>query len=87
MFTSEPKLFSIGTISLPLETLEIMVVNIVLTKKTTNSRGEPSYNLRISIENVIDKKPKVSVEDKVYPETYYHHTSGQVQVNETPTKV
>jgi hypothetical protein len=27
MFTSEPELFSIGIISLPLETLEIMVVS------------------------------------------------------------
>jgi hypothetical protein len=30
MFNSEPKLFSIGTISLPLETLEIVVFNTVV---------------------------------------------------------
>jgi hypothetical protein len=30
MFNSEPKLFSIGTISLPLEILEIVVFNTVV---------------------------------------------------------
>jgi hypothetical protein len=29
MFTSEPELFSIGTISLPLKTLDIVVISIV----------------------------------------------------------
>jgi len=35
MFASELKLFSIGKISFPLETLEIMADNIVRTEKTT----------------------------------------------------
>jgi hypothetical protein len=35
MFISELDLFPIGTISLPLEILEIVVVNIIKIKKTT----------------------------------------------------
>ncbi len=37
MFASELKLFSISTISLPLETLEIMVVNTIQTKRATKT--------------------------------------------------
>jgi hypothetical protein len=33
------------------------------------------------------KKHDVNLKDKVYLETYYHHTLGQVQVDETPMKV
>lgn len=90
MFANQLELFSIGTISLPLETLETVVVNIIQTKRTTKityCRGKPFYNLKSSTKNVLDKKPKVSLEDNVYRETYYHHTSGQIQVDETPAKV
>jgi hypothetical protein len=31
--------------------------------------------------------PKVSLEDKVNPETYYHHSQDDIQVDETPTKI
>jgi hypothetical protein len=27
------------------------------------------------------------LEDKVYLETYYHHSQDDIQVNETPTKI
>lgn len=45
MFANELELFSIGTISLSLKTLEIVVVNITQIKRiieTTNSRAKPS---------------------------------------------
>jgi hypothetical protein len=32
-------------------------------------------------------KPKVSLKDKVYPKNYYHHNQGDIQVDETPTKI
>jgi hypothetical protein len=35
MFVSEHDLFSIGTINMPLEILEIVVVNIIQTKRTS----------------------------------------------------
>jgi hypothetical protein len=36
MFANQLELFSIGTISLPLETLETVVVNIIQTKNYKN---------------------------------------------------
>jgi hypothetical protein len=32
-------------------------------------------------------RPKVSLEDKVYLETYYHHSQDDIQVDDTPTKI
>jgi len=32
-------------------------------------------------------KPEISLEDKVYPETYYHHNQANMEVDETPTKM
>jgi len=32
-------------------------------------------------------KLEVSLEDKVYPETYYHHSQDDIQVDETPAKI
>ncbi len=31
--------------------------------------------------------PKISLEDKVYPKTYYHHSQDDIQVDETPAKI
>ncbi len=30
---------------------------------------------------------EVSLEDKVYPKTYYWHSHNDIQVDETPTKI
>ncbi len=32
-------------------------------------------------------KPKTSLEDKVYLETYYHHRQADIKVDETPAKI
>jgi hypothetical protein len=32
-------------------------------------------------------KPKVSLEDKVYLETYYHHSQDDIQVDEALAKI
>ncbi len=32
-------------------------------------------------------KPEVSLEDKVYIETYYRHSQDDIQVDETPAKI
>jgi hypothetical protein len=32
-------------------------------------------------------KPEVSLEDNVYPKTYYHHSQDDIQVDEIPTKI
>jgi hypothetical protein len=30
---------------------------------------------------------EMSLEDKVYPKTYYHHSQVDIEVDETPTKI
>jgi hypothetical protein len=70
MFASEPKLFLIGIISLPLIFLEIVVINIIEHEKTTkiiDSIVELSCKLKCSVETTFDKKLEVSLKDKVYP--------------------
>ncbi len=32
-------------------------------------------------------RPKISLENKVYPKTYYHHSQADIEVDETPTKI
>jgi hypothetical protein len=32
-------------------------------------------------------RPKVSLENKVYPKSYYHHSQDDIQVDETPAKL
>ncbi len=32
-------------------------------------------------------KPEISLEDKVYLETHYHHTQDDIQVDKTLTKI
>ncbi len=90
IFVNELELFSIGTINLPLEILEIIVINTIQLKRTieiANSKAKPFCNFKGSAEIVLEQKPKVNLNKKVYPETYYHHMLGQVQIDETPSKV
>ncbi len=32
-------------------------------------------------------EPKVAIEDKVYPKTYYRHQPWSIAMDETPTKI
>jgi hypothetical protein len=32
-------------------------------------------------------KLETSLENKVYPKTYYHHSQANIEVDETPTKI
>ncbi len=32
-------------------------------------------------------RPKISLENKVYPKAYYHHSQADIEVDETPTKI
>jgi len=56
-------------------------------EKTKNARVEPSYNFKSSAEITHDNELKVGSKDKVYLERYYHHTLGQVQIDETLMKI
>jgi hypothetical protein len=51
-----------------METLDIVVINIIQPNKITkiiDSIVEPSCNFRSSVETTLDKRPKVSLKDKV----------------------
>jgi hypothetical protein len=90
MFANELELFLIGISSLPLKTLETIVVSIIQTEKNTktiDAKAKPSCNFKSSAKIVLDNKLEVDLEDKVYLETNYHHTPSQVQINETPMKI
>jgi hypothetical protein len=52
-----------------------------------DAKTKPFCNFKSSEEIALDTKLEVSLKNKVYPKIYYHHTLGQVQVYETPTKV
>lgn len=89
MFANELE-FSIGIITLPLHILDTIVVNIMQTKKTTKTIKSIIKHILIpkgSGKIVLNKESKVSLKDKVYPETYHHHKPGQVHIDETPVKV
>jgi hypothetical protein len=65
MFVNEPELFFIGTINFPLKTMEIVVVNIIWTKRIieiTNAKVEPSCNFKNSAKIALEKKLEVSLE-------------------------
>jgi hypothetical protein len=32
-------------------------------------------------------RPKISLKNKVYPKTCYHHNQVDIEVDETPTKI
>lgn len=71
MFVNELELFSTNTISLPLEVeCSCSEHSHFVIKLTPNHKG--------SVEIVITKELKVSIENKVYLETYYHHRLNQV---------
>jgi hypothetical protein len=55
MFANEPKLFSIVIISIPLKTLEIVVINTIQPEKTikvTDSKVRPFHNFKSNTETL-----------------------------------
>ncbi len=86
IFVIELKLFSIGIISLletiqSMKTIDVGIMDIDV-KTSILEWGSEVQN----IENKIlgnKYEPKVTMEDKVYLETYYRHQPGNVIVDET----
>jgi hypothetical protein len=90
MFASELELFFIGIINLPLEAISLIEVNTIQSERTTNVANygvENKINHKIDYEIIISKKLEVTFEYKVYLETYYQHKLGQIEKDETLTKV
>ncbi len=95
IFEIEPKLLSIGTITILDETNSFL--NIGVIKITIN--GKSKLKKRISYQRAtkvvvstikttkFNVKPKTSLEDKVYLGTYYHHNQVYIEMDDTPTKI
>jgi hypothetical protein len=52
-----------------------------------NSVVESTLILKCNAKIIIDEELEVTLENKVYPHTYYHHKLSQVHINETLAKV
>jgi hypothetical protein len=57
------------------------------SKQRTSNQTTTEVVLSIVKSKDFCVKSKVSLEDKVYLETYYHHNNDNIQVDETPTKI
>ncbi len=92
---TKPKLFSIGTITISDEMISLLSVRMSKIKSIEESDlGQRTSDQRITkvVPSRIKSKdfyvrPNISLEDKVYPETYYHHSYDDIQVDETPAKI
>ncbi len=95
IFETKPKLFLINTITISYETISLLSVG--LSNIRINGEFEPQQG--ISYQGVLklmasttkttkfNVKPKISLENKVYPKTYYHQSQVDIEVDETPTKI
>ncbi len=88
-------MFSIGTITLLEEIFSLLNVGVSEIRSTEEFDLE-QRTLDQTITKVVPStmkskdfyvKLEVSLEDKVYPKTYYHHSQDDIQVDETPTKI
>jgi hypothetical protein len=60
MFASESQLFSIGTINLPLDPMNVVIVNTIQIERITNTIDfvvEIGVNHRGSLETVVKRQP------------------------------
>ncbi len=95
IFDIEPEPFPIGTITILEEIvslLSIRVSKIKINEKSkpqqgTSNQGTTKVVPLITKTIEFNVKPQISIEDKVYPETYYHHNQSDIEVDETPAKI
>ncbi len=88
-------MFSIGIITLLEETIPWLNVGVSEIRSTKESDLEQKTLDQTTTEMVLSivkledfcVKPKVSLEDKVYPETYYNHNHDDMQVDEILVKI
>jgi hypothetical protein len=88
-------LFSIGIITLLEETIPWLNVGVSEIRSTKESDLEQKTLDQTTTEMVLSivkledfcVKPKVSLEDKVYLETYYNHNHDDMQVDEILVKI
>ncbi len=95
IFETKPKLFSIGIIIVLDEIVSLPSIGV--SEIRINEEYDPKQrtsNQRATEVVPSTTKPKdfyvrleISLEDKVYPKTYYHHSQIDIEMDETPTKI
>jgi len=95
IFEIKPKLFSIGIIIISNEIISLLNIGVLEIKingesnpkQGTSNQGATKVAPSTTKSEDFYVRPKISLEDKVYLETYYHHTQDDVQVDETLAKI
>ncbi len=95
IFETKPNLFLIDTITLLEEMISLLIVGILKIKSIEESNKKQGTLDQIAVKVVPSTMKsenfyvilKVSLEDKVYFETYYHHNQDDIQVDETLAKI
>jgi hypothetical protein len=95
IFEIEPKLFPIDTITFLEETISLLSVEVPKIKSTKESYSKQKTLDQTSTKVVPSTmkskdfcvRPKVSLKNKVYPKSYYHHNQDDIQVDETIAKI
>jgi len=85
-------LLSIGTIIISDEIISLLSVGV--TKITINGKFELEQGISyqgvvevVALTTKFNVKLETSLEGRVYPKTYYHHSQADIEVDETPTKI
>jgi hypothetical protein len=73
----------------------LLSVGVLEIRSTKESNPEQRTSDQTTVKVVLSTlklkyfcvKLEVSLKDKVYPKTYYHHIQDDIQVDETPTKI
>jgi hypothetical protein len=95
IFEIERKLFPIDTITVLEETISLLSVEVPkiesIKESDSKQRTLDQTSTKVVPSTMKSKefcvRPKVSLENKVYPESYYHHNQDNIQVDETTTKI
>jgi hypothetical protein len=95
IFEIERKLFPIDTITFLEETISLLSVEVPkiesIKESDSKQRTLDQTSTKVVPSTMKSKefcvRPKVSLENKVYPESYYHHNQDNIQVDETTTKI
>ncbi len=82
IFEIEPELFLIGTITILDETISLLSIGVSQIKineefepeQRTSNQGAIEVVPSITKTTKLNVKPEISLENKVYLKTYYHHS-------------
>jgi hypothetical protein len=95
IFETKLGLFSIITITISDETISLLNIGMSEVKVSGKSGLKQETSHQGTIKVVISTtnttkfhvRLEISLEDKVYLETYYHHSQADIEVDETMAKV